>query len=322
LAPGFWMVDPASARELRDLLTARGFAEESVKTLVLGWVVAEVARHETHADNYWEATYAPTEQDLAGRLERDSLARRILSDLYGSEASTDPAFASLFRPLGPALGFLTSAQQLQLQRLQAEALHAVNRQYSGSCSQERPAAGIDSLSHQDEWLGKLDEASRIEYLLRFSPLSRRIRASRVVDNESDFRRVFEIARPLLGSVSPERLAEVRKQLRQVLGNSGFDRFWAAQDPFHAELSRYLLAEGHDAGEIEAAYGVLNDSQDTILQTLARGATQSQLSAVAADVRSRELSLLTNILGEQTAGRLQMKQSELAMQLAGADSLCR
>jgi hypothetical protein len=317
-----WRGQPDSLADLHAHLAAAGLSERVIKPLALGWLVAVEGDRVSFADDtYWRGDWSPARSNLGRQIAIEEGVRAALLAFYGPAAESDPAFDTMFRPLGPSFSFLSSEQQLLLQQGQAEPLAAGNTRANGRCARigSGDAQGERARAPGAEILAGLGETGRYEYLVRFSPLAAQIRQSGVAADEAEFRHVFDLMHRSDTAGSPAEHLELRRTLRVSLGNVDFDRLWAMLDPFHAEIERHLRAEGFDAGEIAAAYGVINQSQDALLEALGRGPSQVDLIDAAAAERQRELTRLTSLLGEPAAERLLAKQAELAMRLSAGDT---
>ena len=225
------------------------------------------------ADVYWSAhddsqhSYA---EAFAAGLEsvRAGLVRQL-----GAEAKADPLFRPLFRPLDQIYWFLTSDEQIGIQKLRLErdlALQAAAR--AAPLTAEVAAGGAPGLGHEatraivEEYqaglAALLDADTLLEFELRDSAIAEQLRASDVEFTESEFRQVFSLMAGLQGGVTEiDEVRSTRDRLRNILGPQRFALLWAARDPMYADLKRVAARHSLPEGQVLSVYGVTQEFQD-------------------------------------------------------------
>src|SRR5690606_18694016 len=162
---------------LRDL----GLDDAEAKTLVLARLEQET-RPAPPPDQYWRHGAASRAEHALASLEAAAAVRRRLLAAFGESAARDAAFRPLFRPLDPYLPFLSSTEQVALQRFRLEGraasaaalgARAVPSAGGAAAAAARVAGGQDgSVSAAAPDLGEvLSPDSLLEYELRESPLA-------------------------------------------------------------------------------------------------------------------------------------------------------
>jgi hypothetical protein len=294
-------------------LLSRGLSDVEARTLLLVRLEGEArTRVGPSAPKYWQAP-ATAGIDVGLRLldELDRV-RRVLSGIFGSQAELDPTLAKVFRPLDPEFSFLTSTQQIEIQRLklkrqQASIEAAQNARSRGNCQPQVQTA--DSAGRPSDPTGFVVELAKVlkepalsEYLLRDSSLAAQLRASRVEFTEPEFRETFHILRRLEESpASAGVYAEARDALRRVLGDRRFAQFWATRDPFFAAIER--TAERHSMTEdtLASVYEIFADYQDAMTNTLRSGPPDPERARrELGAARTRMKGRLSGLVGEETA----------------------
>jgi hypothetical protein len=91
------------------------------------------------AGTYWASAAEFDLEYSRAMFEAQSEIRRRLLDVYGNQAAEDPLFRHVFQPLGPKYWFLSSDQQVGIQRLRFERdvrLHYTARARSDALSRQ------------------------------------------------------------------------------------------------------------------------------------------------------------------------------------------
>jgi hypothetical protein len=288
-------------------LQSRGLNAEEAKMLVL-------ARLEAHARElafeppipYWQHGAGSTlASALRLSVELDQ-ARAALVEVFGGDAEHEPLFARLYRPLDPMLSFMSSAQQVAVQRLKLEGLLAVVDDRTARAPV--PAERMGTV---------LEPATLHEYLLRDSPLAEELRRSGVELTEAEFRETFDILQSLEESIpDAEVYAHARNALRAVLGGRRFAVLWAGRDPLFAVIQR--VAENHalTAETVLSAYELFNDHQDALLEATrsANGDRQRQSQGVQ-EAQMRLETQLSGLVGAEVADAITRAHVQEALSLS-------
>jgi len=279
-------------------------------------VYAAIARGEGGPDRtthheYWRPSPNRPYEYARARLDADDTARKRLVDVFGTDAETDPAFAELFEPLGPRFDFLSSAQQVAVQRIRLEFQHeqallarellqrkhvAANDLRIGAYDHERLRASLSTV---------LDDDMLFEYELRDSPLADELRMSGIDFVEDEFRDVFRsLQRLTKNSIDELEYLAVRNDIRSILGDSRFTQLWAYRDPRFESLRR--VGDDHMLREesVFAAYGIINDSQEAMLKAYSGSSTDpAARTRLLQELQAEQSRKLTGLVGEDAARAL-------------------
>lgn len=224
-------------------------------------------------------------------------ARAALVEVFGAAAEHEPEFARLFRPLDPAFSFLSSAEQVAIQKLKLE-------QQTGNALEESLGA-------------ELEPTAVHEYLLRDSPLAEQLRRSGVEFTETQFRETFDILHNLERAAPNAGLyANARNALRVLLGARRFAVLWAARDPLFSTVQRIGEMHGLEEETVLTVYELFNDHQDAMLE-VARSANGDQ-ARQSRGLREAQTSLearLSGLVGAEVADDIVRGYTQQAMALS-------
>lgn len=311
------------AGRLRQALEDGGFAARDIRPMLLGWLEAEYrAAWQYSGPAYWQRGYTPAFVAVSRQHEVASAVRETLVSVFGAEAATDRAFDPVFRPLDPAYAFLSSTEQLALEQARFDRLSAqASSGQPGAAVEPRarcPRADAMPLSAATITpaadLPPLAEAGLAEYLLRFSSVADGLRDADIND-ETTFRAAFGLVRALGEESDAARQLSLRRRLRELLGDAAFDELWSRTDPRFAALEQYLAARGRAAHEIDAAYSILNRSQEAMLHLFTSAADDAGLITEANAIESEATAALERLLGETDAAGLRSAIVRAEMTLA-------
>jgi hypothetical protein len=270
-----------------------------------------LADAEHAAKEYWRS--APEQEQDHGRSVLDA-QDRIRSELIaslGPEASGDAVFRQLFRPLDPRYAFLSSAQQLAVQRLRYER-DAELREIAGPVAPpgERRHVGTDAARAINErylagLAALLDRATLFEFLLRDSPLAQQLRTSHIALSEREFRAVFEVLWSLEDTATDiDAVLAARAELKSILGEARFARFWAARDPLYSRVEAAATRHGVNAATVAAIYAVMVDFQDRQMRAaLAAGSDPARAAMESGRLAEDERARIAGIIGPELAAEL-------------------
>jgi hypothetical protein len=207
------------------------------------------------APAYWQADQ---ELDrLKRNIAREDRLRLELRNRYGAAAEREPLFARAFRPLDLEYPFLSSAEQIRLQRVLVDF---------------RADAKEDTTLGWDEFRQRLaeflDAGTLLEYELRQSPLAADLRSSGIGFNEYEFREAFRIlsafeARPPTAG----DLLDLRSHLRTLLGEERFTRYWASRDSRFEAIRRAARRHNLPSTRVWEVFAIINDAQDSLLELM-------------------------------------------------------
>jgi hypothetical protein len=298
---------PRQPEALYAELVAQGLDKEWTKPIILRDVLATTNAGRSEA--YWMSTPSDDYDRALDELEGRDRARALIEQIYGSAAKLDPAFEELYAPLGERFAFLSTDEQIATQKLQlrfARAAATGERELtaSGALATRSPYAWQ---STYERFMAELTELlgpeQAFEYELRKSPLATELRSAGTSLTEAEFRHAFTLLRSLR-EADPEHYVELRRQLRDVLGAQAFTRLWAARDPRFATIQTICRQNGLSPEDVMAAYEVLNDGQDTLLETL--GATSPDAvgrTRTIEELKALEHRRLAEIVGPDVASRI-------------------
>ena len=305
-------------------LRSRGLTAEEAKTLLLVRLEAQAReRAVLQPPPYWQRNEeSPLESALrlAAELEHD---RAALVEVFGDDVEHDPAFARLFRPLDPAFAFLSSAQQVAIQKVKLEHQMKVASIMAGASSFDRlPGAPSRAAAEAAAELAAnlaaaLDPSVLSEYLLRDSALADELRRSRVEFTEAEFRETYDVLRRFAES-NPDRAAyaSARNALRASLGGRRFAALWAGRDPLFAAVQRAGKKHALEEETVLSVYELFNDHQDNLLEVArsANGDLQRESRGVQ-EAQTRLEARLSGLVGTDVAGDIERSYVQQAMALS-------
>jgi hypothetical protein len=261
----------------------------------------EAARGYWRTGEPYELAYAAAVLDGQDRIRGELIAA------YGPAARSDRAFSRLFRPLDPLYSFLSSEQQLAVQRLRFERQRLLQSAGGGGAAEQRGAAAAAAARNAaTRYLqaleALLEPATLFEFLLRDSMLAEQLRASGVELSEAEFRQAFALLQDFEQSGADiGAVLTAREALRQLLGSRRFSALWAMRDPFHARLEAAAARHELDAATLDAAYELTVEFQDATLGAVARaGNDPERAAAEVARLAAEERGRLARIVGEAAA----------------------
>jgi hypothetical protein len=316
-----------TAQELVEALSETRLGPDAIRVLTLSWLEhhALAAPLEPRVP-YWQPEFSPLLEELVGKAGAEATARNELLAIFGREAAADPVFARVFRPLGAGYAFLGSEAQIALQQYQIEHLQAATATAAPgfaprSCVGRATAGGADPRGHASVPSG-FSAAEAREYQLRYSPLAAQLRAVVRSATEQEFRALFDLLLELENRAAPRDQARLRHALRERMGSNAFDHLQSMRDPFFVEYQAYLRGQGFGDGEVAAAYAILNQSQDQLLEILGRDPAGEGAMALLGRVRESELEKLTQLLGTNAARGLGLvRRQALSEKMGGSLPAC-
>lgn len=300
--------DPAgSYRRLR----AAGLGEHEAKALLLAELeTSAVAAVERPEDRYWEARRNVHVDYALAVAAAHADVRRRLEEVFGADAESAPEFARVYRPLEVQFPFLTPEQQLALHAWRLERQRGRVPQAAALASDGR-RRGTESPDDELSGLrGVLPATAALEVALRDSMLAEDLRAAAVVFSEDEYRAAYALLADLEAARGDTRVQLAkRRELRRLLGPQRYEQIWSRRDPMMAVLRRVGAELALGDGALAAAYGVLNDTQEALLE-LALDAQPAERSAAEAQrIAAAESERLAGLLGEEGARTLLAARAE-------------
>ena len=230
----------------------------------------------TPEDRYWvQSPLAAQSSHLKELLDAQSRMRDAVVAEYGAQAVMDAAFQTLFHPLALQAPFLSSAEQIALQRAQLEQQTKIfqNRTLLAvPPDPSPPVPGGPALELSDP-VSVLDEKSRLEYELRMSPLADLLRGSGTLFTEATFRQTFALLAPSIGSTDPitpdiyEKLLTGLVDVSGLIGASSTLAIWSQIDPTLASMIDMGRVRGVSDGDLLAAYRIIFTSNVRLYQSV-------------------------------------------------------
>jgi hypothetical protein len=316
----------------------RGVAtsDATARLAFLSSIEDEHLRRAREISDSWWSGHGEYEAAYADALSEGLAAiRDELSNRFGPDVENDPAFRWLFRPLDPLYWFLSSDEQLAIQKLRRErdralqaAVRDAGRPVAGpGLAGASPAgpAGIDQAAtlaivqeYQAGLAALLDADTLLELELRDSAIAQQLRASGVELTESEFRDAYTLMAALQReSADPIDGVAIRERLRGLLGIQRFAALWAARDPMFAEIA--AIAGRHTLPEATASsvYELLTEFQDRRL-ALARaaGGNTDRAARDALALANDERAALARLVGEEVADEIVRGRARVSYWLFG------
>jgi hypothetical protein len=308
-----------------EALLASGFSDEATKPVLLAQLQTEARQAAASSEPaYWQARDASARTfPLRWSAELDHV-RAVLTDVYGADAEHDTVFSEVFRPLGPAFPFLTSEQQVQIERIQLEqqlsAVRAmprpgqlINQQIGPTGASQPPSmpnmpTAVDITPRLAELLG---EDVLAEFQLRESRLADQMRGSGVEFSEAEFRETFGILKRLEDSMGDRTMySSTRSALRTTLGSRRFAQLWASRDPLFSVIEQACASHSLDEETVMTVYEMFNDSQDRVVQAIESSAGNPQRGGESARAERADLERrLSELLGQKVASDIVGAQTQ-------------
>jgi hypothetical protein len=252
-------------------------------------------------ERYWEASdpalaYATATSEAYGRI------RAQLEQTFGRRAAANPEFARAFRPLAAEAGFLSSAEQLELQRRR---LAVRTEQSVRSVDATVPTAAASSIA-----LDFLAPAAALEVQLRTSARAAQLRGSGLDFEEHEFRAAFELLENGDANPDPAAHAALRRELASLLGGSRAAALLATRDPLLSMTRRIAKEHGLAEAQAETAYAALSEAQQQLLELAAARTDGERFATAALAIAEAERTRLTSALGERATDALLMARDSL------------
>lgn len=317
---------PQASGDLLDYyesLLAEGLNHQQTKPLVLAKLKQDYIHTIKHPeDRYWEDTPLAQINYILAIYQGFELVRNGLLAIYDAPVIQDPLFAEMFYPLAMQFPFLSSEQQLTVQRVQ------LDTQKRATELQMKSPNGIAMLSKEQSpanVLAKtLNSRALEEYLLRSSPLATTMRRSGVSFTETNFRQAYTILSRLQQVQTPQDIFKARDDINDLLGHDSGISLWAAIDPNFRSLKQVAARHAISDEQTLSVYELLLNSNqalseasqdrqidpDRALRAIQEIVTerQNELIQLVGDIAAIDFIAATQGVGAQRLNRQPNRQS--------------
>ena len=236
---------------------ALGLSEAQAKALVLhGFHLELKTSVAKYSSEFWcESPHKSQLKYIAATFKNNNKLRTLLVSEFGAEAETDLLFKEIFHPLEMQYPFLSSSEQIALQKLQFE---QQQNMFAGAPGQS------NTLAHSPADI--LSTESWREFQLRASPIADRLRQSGVVFNENSFRKTVGLLTGSSDTPNPRTVnldEQTVRALRDLLGQEAVFKIRLQLEPQFANLVRAGRQHGLSDEDISTAYQVMTEHNSVI-----------------------------------------------------------
>ena len=256
-----------------DSVAADGLAPNQSKALFLRQLEQQhIAGLPVVGDRYWEQNPRQVQSEMRQTfIEAQDRIRDALLKRFGGQAIEDPVFRPYFYPLGRQAFYLSSADQIALQReqtrLQAQWSKNARQGIFTTAPQGSDAATPTPATPMDP-SRVLSGTARREYARRHSPLAELLRGSGVTFTQESYDRSFVLLDgmfPVDLRTTPEQRGQALGQLGKMLGSRDSLALWEKIDPQFARIVRTGREYGLRDHTLLAAYDILADGDYRLYQ---------------------------------------------------------
>ena len=265
------------------------------------------------SDRYWEMS--PAESRILYRIQKlDAYdqVRSLLLGTYGESARTDAAFKQLFFPLYPYERYLSSQEQIHLERTHAErGLASLQQKKEPGVSQQPKRLNLADASARAE-LQKLTENpltrdlsadAKQEHAVRHGRAAHLLRETGQTFTESQFRQAFNELQVMTNAQSQLdfsfNLASSLESLSEAIGSDAAFKIWADLDGTFSKLLVDSRSAGLDDEDILRAYDIMQHSmRDFYDAELVRANDQEQGNALMLQAIRDRYDSLAALVGEE------------------------
>ncbi|GEM_PF-183643 len=222
-------------------------------------------------NTYWKNTNASKADYILQKQAVQQQIRDELVALIGQSARDEPSFIEVFRPLQAQFPFLTSQEQIAVQKIQIDHQTAImkapkveaslspfpQRTNSHHLPMSPVSVNVNSI---------LSDQSAFEYVLRTSFLARQLRESDVEFTEESFRKAYRLLADLFPAAPsvidryqqrlPDKtLVDRREDLDELLGAMNTLKIMSTLDPEFQKLQLKASGLNLDEEQIMTAYEI-------------------------------------------------------------------
>ena len=311
-------------------LLDRGLTENQAKRLIfaeLQYIHRDTESEEP--DIYWEKTEAARTALIRQKYTSQQQVRDALIVHFGQAAREEPIFIDVFRPLQKQFPFLTSKEQIALQKLQIDSqismlsvqqtqdIFSLNPSNLDQFPPIMPKTLSLDISHI------LDEDSAFEYNLRMSTLAHQLRNSGVDFSEETFRKTYQILANVFLVKSPKSGADLqqmpestlvdhRGDLDNLLGGDNTLKVMAALDPEFQTLRRKVAGLNLNEEQIMLAYEISLEARKAIFEALRTKESNPEIGIeMIRDAANSYWNQLSQQLGDEVAEQLLTQKRQIS-----------
>ncbi len=234
-----------------------GLNDRQAKAVIVQQLVEQYVESIPLPENrYWEQNpHRSSISYMLPLIDAYDQVRQALYNQFGNAASSDPAFEFAFKPLALQSPYLSSEEQVVLQRFQAEQQLKL---FAGA--PEDPTSEIADPSTL------LSVSSWNEYRLRSSFLADQLRHSGVSFTEATFRDTYALLNEGLNQGMSGDMGmtnDKRQKLTDLLGQDAMLKLWSQLDPTFAARLSAGQQSGLSDNDILAAQDIIDDANQAI-----------------------------------------------------------
>lgn len=300
-----------------------GLSETQAKRLVYDELKDTLGLNDPQVnDIYWANTRALKAASIRKKYAIQAQLRRSLIDLFGSSAEDNQVFSEVFRPLQSKFPFLTSDEQIAVQKIQFEHQIAIMSKpqiksfspTSGNSANPQQLA-ISPLSLSANVKPVLSDESALEYDLRASFLSSQLRESDVKFSEESFRKTYSLLADLFLAHTSSRapgqhqlpdktLMDRRADLEDLLGIEDSLKVIVTLDPEFKNLQRQALSLNLNEEQLMTAYELGLNARKALTDGIrARGENPEVGLQMIREAANNHWNQLSQQLGDEVAEQL-------------------
>jgi hypothetical protein len=271
-----FQVDLSTDKSLQDYyqkLLSQGFTADQTKPLVFTRLKARyIDSIQKPDDQFWR--YQPLAQInyMEAMAKGYESIRGQLSGLYGTKVSRDPLFSDMFYPMANQYPFLSSSEQIAVQKMQIEM-----QKYSTQLQAEggNPSSVPPDRAPANMLANLLGDQATKEYMLRTSPLANKMRKSGLSFTEDSFRKAFDLLVSVKTVQDPSLSFAVRDEINGLFGADDGLVLWAAIDPAFGLVKQVASQHGVTQGLAMSAYEMILAAKQNVSEAAAQRSSNPQ-----------------------------------------------
>lgn len=293
----------ARLKALHTALVSAGVDDTSAKRTVLASVETATP---TIPRSYWKLNLLSTAEERIRAYETQERLREIIGAVFGSSASTDQAFASIFAPYSALYPFLSPEKQRRLQSVEKTASEARLQASATSLSPGVGNAPAGQKQVRQELANFMSAEELFEYDMRTSFTAQRLIATGFDFTEQEFRAIYKLVEsPAGAAVSEPDLTgalfshdQKRDAAKAALGQDRYAEFERFQDPSYRVLLAVTRSHGITGDKVRAAYEIIREYQSEMVAGSDPRKSGSSMDKEAARRSKQERDRIVALLGEE------------------------